>query len=162
MSSFLGRSELPRGLRNNNLGNIRVAKNDWLGKIPVLKNTDGSFEQFKDVPHGIRAMFKLLIGYFENKGIKTIRGIINKYAPPFENNTEAYIQSVAKKTGIPADKELKFLNKKTLIEIGKAIVLIENFGGQYKKYAPLVKAENYEAAFNLLGADEKKKLTTEL
>ncbi|MCA9329527.1 hypothetical protein KDA11_02695, partial [Candidatus Saccharibacteria bacterium] len=34
----------PRGIRNNNPGNIRISNNQWRGKIPVSQNTDGSFE----------------------------------------------------------------------------------------------------------------------
>ena len=160
MSSFLGRSDLPRGLRNNNLGNLRITSIGWSGKVPVSKNTDGSFEQFVSLPYGIRALYKDLLNDFAKDGKNTIRKLISVYAPAHENNTEAYIKSVSLKTGVPADKVLSVLNKNILIQLAKAIVDVENFGGANKKFASLVKSSYYEDAFNLLSEDQKKKLTS--
>ncbi len=45
----------PRGLRNNNPGNIRNSDaTDWQGEIPASKKQDNSFEEFEDMAHGYR------------------------------------------------------------------------------------------------------------
>ena len=52
----------PRGVRNNNPGNIRNSeRNDWTGEVSKADKKDNSFEEFKDIPHGVRAMMKLLL-----------------------------------------------------------------------------------------------------
>ncbi len=89
MSSFLGRKDKSRGIRNNNPGNLRfVASNNWLGKIPYVENTDAdkAFEQFTEIKYGIRAMLRVVINNID-KGNDTVTKIITRYAPPFENDT---------------------------------------------------------------------------
>lgn len=83
MSSFLGRKDLTRGIRNNNPGNLRVTPDKWVGKIPLSQNTDlnKSFEQFTEIKYGIRAMLIDLLGDI-GKGKDTIRKLISEYAPP--------------------------------------------------------------------------------
>lgn len=101
--SYLGQHNLPRGMRNNNPGNLRISSNAWQGKIPASMNTDGAFEQFYNYAYGIRAMIKLLIHYMTVKKLVTIRDIISTYAPSSENDTNAYIRNVATATGFPPD-----------------------------------------------------------
>lgn len=86
---------LPRGLRNNNPGNIRHGDN-WQGM--KKKQTDDDFVQFTSPEYGIRAMVKVLRSY-RNRGLVTLERIISTWAPTNENDTEAYIQSVMKQTG---------------------------------------------------------------
>ena len=80
---------IARGIRNNNPLNIRRSKDQWQG----MKKTqsDSSFCQFETFEDGWRAAFVLLT---------------SKWAPPGENNTEAYIRNVARLTGIGADEPL--------------------------------------------------------
>lgn len=85
----------PRGIRNNNPGNIRIGSSNWQGKIPVSENTDGAFEQFYEMEYGVRAMVVLINNYILWNPSITLGGIIRKYAPSSENNTDAYIQAVA-------------------------------------------------------------------
>lgn len=103
----------PRGLRNNNPGNIRIGSSAWQGKIPVSQNTDGSFEQFETWVHGVRAMTKLVRNYILD-GHNTINKIINRYAPPHENSTNQYIAFLVKETGIFSNKQID-PNDKTVI-----------------------------------------------
>ena len=56
---------------------------------------------------------------------KTIGAILAVYAPVSENNTEAYIQSVSKKTGISRDSILQ-PTEAVLKEMAKAIIEVEN------------------------------------
>ena len=97
-TSYLGRADLPRGMRNNNPGNLRISNNQWQGKVPVWENTDGEFEQFKEYRYGVRAMIKLIQNYIRS-GDNTLVTIISRYAPATENDTAAYIRAVAGATG---------------------------------------------------------------
>ncbi|MEO6498293.1 MAG: hypothetical protein ABIN95_04740, partial [Mucilaginibacter sp.] len=73
--SYLGKSGLPRGMKNNNPGNIRRGATAWQGKIPLGQNTDGAFEQFTTYVYGIRAMIKNLLSYYRD-GLNTVERII--------------------------------------------------------------------------------------
>ena len=93
---------LPRGIRNNNPGNIRHGSN-WQGLNPNSRNIDPAFCVFTSSVYGIRALAKVLINYKKIHGLNTVRQIISRYAPPNENQTTAYIQSVAKQLGVVPD-----------------------------------------------------------
>ncbi|MCH2025812.1 MAG: hypothetical protein MK172_08730 [Verrucomicrobiales bacterium] len=131
----------PRGIRNNNPGNIRASSSAWQGKIPLDLNMDSTlvngnpvrkvdFEQFTEYRFGIRAMIKLLKNYQENEGLATIRGMITRWAPPFENNTSSYVTNVANKVGIDPDSPylLTKSNTKALI---RAMSISENGHGEW-------------------------------
>jgi hypothetical protein len=83
---------IPRGIRNNNPGNIRHGQ-DWRGMR--AEQTDPAFVQFESPEYGLRALFRTLRTYFDHYNLRTARGIIERWAPPTENNTEAYVQAVA-------------------------------------------------------------------
>ena len=51
----------PRGIRNNNPGNIRNSeRNDWAGEVSKADKKDNAFKEFEDIPHGGRAMMKIV------------------------------------------------------------------------------------------------------
>jgi hypothetical protein len=74
---------------------------------------------------GYRAMFKLLHNYID-KGFDTISKMINRWAPTNENNTAAYINSIAKQTGISPDRLITKGDKERLIPIVTAMAKHEN------------------------------------
>jgi hypothetical protein len=92
----------PRGIRNNNPGNIVYGK---FAQSMGATGSDGRFAVFQSMEDGIKAAVKLLEGYVA-KGTDTVRKIISKWAPANENNTSAYVDAVAKKLGISADTKL--------------------------------------------------------
>ena len=95
----------PRGIRNCNPLNIRKSKDQWQGLRVVQQ--DKEFCQFESMEYGWRAAFVLLCRtYYLKYRLQTIRAIITRWAPPQENNTEAYIRRVAERTGIYADESL--------------------------------------------------------
>ena len=112
-----------RGLSNNNPGNIRISKVKYLGEITPSK--DKAFKQFSTMAWGYRAMFVLLHTYHKN-GYKTIRQMINRYAPPIENHTENYIKFVADSAKISAGIEINTLNEIVMIPIVSAMSHMEN------------------------------------
>lgn len=124
--SYLGQSGLPKGMRNNNPGNIRVSSNPWQGKVPLSQNTDGAFEQFSTYAYGIRAMIKNLLSYY-NSGLNTLQSIITKWAPSSDNNnTAAYINFVALKTGFSPTQPLDLRNQTTMRKVVTAMTEMEN------------------------------------
>jgi hypothetical protein len=115
----------PRGIRNNNPGNIRDDGTQWRG----VKGNDGAFCVFDTPENGIRAIAKILKSY-QSKGIDTIHEIINRWAPPSENNTTAYVCAVAEECGINADK---LITSADWPEVIAAIIRHENGQQPYTK-----------------------------
>lgn len=126
-TSYIGRTDLPRGLRNNNPGNITIG-DAWQGMI----GDDGKFVIFADQVWGLRALATDLTNKIR-EGLNTITKIINAYAPASDNNNvPAYILAVSQDTGISPD-ELLSLDTVTLHDLVRAITTHEN-GEQYAAY----------------------------
>ena len=115
---------LPRGLRNCNPGNIRRSAVRYKGELQEC--SDNAFRQFKSMAWGYRAMFVLLHTYALHHNCTTIRSIINRYAPPSENNTENYIRRVSLATGINPSERVDTLNGQTMTRIVSAMSEVEN------------------------------------
>ena len=127
----------PRGIRNNNPLNIRVG-NNWQGERKP--NTDGAFEQFQTMQYGYRAAFKLLKTYMGKYRCHTIRQIIHKWAPPRENDTNAYVKRVAGISKLNPDVIIAFWHKQTMIDLAYAMTIVENGKAVEKR----IIAEGYE------------------
>ena len=84
---------MTRGLRNNNPLNMRHDRDTWKGE--VKPGQDAAFKQFRTMAWGYRAAFKLLHNYQRLHGCRTLADFIRRWAPPSENNTDAYIRIVA-------------------------------------------------------------------
>jgi hypothetical protein len=121
--SFLNQPNQSRGLRNNNPGNLIKTTIKWQGKI--TPSSDNAFEQFENVYFGLRAMFKDLINDI-NKGKNTVTKLISEYAPPHENDTDAYINDVCKTIGVTPNQKLTKINANFLVKLGRAIIKVEN------------------------------------
>lgn len=115
---------MSRGLRNNNPGNIRNSPTRWQGE--VVPSQDKSFKQFQSMAYGYRAMLKLLQNYRRLNGCKTLRQMINRWAPPIENNTDAYIRAVCQSSGLHSDDEVNVDNKNIMCSIAAAMSRVEN------------------------------------
>jgi hypothetical protein len=118
---------MTRGLRNKNPGNIRKTyKNGvqtfWKGE--VIGN-DSAFKTFSSMAYGYRAIFALLKEYI-GKGYNTIEKIISRYAPASENKTDAYINTVCKRSGIVKDTKIAASDLVTLTKLVSAISFVEN------------------------------------
>ena len=70
-------SELPRGLRNRNPGNIRRSAVRYKGET---ESDDAAFKTFASTAWGYRAMFVLLHTYRVRHRIATLRGMIARWA----------------------------------------------------------------------------------
>lgn len=92
-----GSSIMARGIRNNNPANIRGASYQWLGEVG---RDNQNFVVFSSPVYGIRAAYRVLQTYRNKYGLMTPSGIINRWAPPNENNTSAYVAHVANTLGV--------------------------------------------------------------
>ena len=118
---------LPRGIRNNNPLNIRRGKDQWKGLR--AQQQDAAFCQFETLEYGWRAAFHLLTRtYYHKYRLYTIRKIISKWAPPGENQTEAYIRNVSRLTGIDPDEPIGIPSDQPArwIMLGLAMAIQEN------------------------------------
>ncbi|UCR92083.1 internal virion protein [Escherichia phage vB_EcoP_IMEP24] len=128
-----------RGIRNNNPGNIRVSKDQWEG----MTGDDGAFVTFDSPESGVRALGKNLLSY-GRQGYDSIEKIINRWAPPNENDTKAYIDSVVAATGIPATQSLDLSDPDTLSSLAQAI----SFHETGSRYDPEVYQQGVARALN--------------
>ena len=131
---------IPRGIRNNNPLNIRrTGKDQWKGmKAPSnspeggenkAQGYDKAFVQFETMEWGWRAAFYLLTRtYYHKYHLYTIRTIINRWAPPNENNTKAYVENVSRLTGIDPDEPIGIPSESPSrwIALGIAMAIQEN------------------------------------
>lgn len=117
-------TNMPRGIRNNNPGNIREGELDrtqWLGERDT--DDDAAFEEFRSAEDGIRAMAVIIKNWRRLYGIFTLADIITRWAPPSENDTQAYIASVARRSGLVPFQIITDAELPRLIE---AMILHEN------------------------------------
>lgn len=88
----------PRGLRNNNPGNIEDGA--FARSLPGYAGSDGRFARFENADAGSQAAPRLLASYVR-RGFDTPAEIINRWAPPSDNNpTAQYASYVAQRAGL--------------------------------------------------------------
>lgn len=150
--SYLDSPALPRGIRNNNPGNLVRTSIPWEGKVPHSKNPDARFEQFIELRYGLRAMMRDLISDIKG-GKNTVKSLISAYAPPTENNTATYISMVASAIGLSPLAVID-LSQETIIALCKAMVRVEN-GNSYSTY---INDNDYSEAMAIIGMPLKKKV----
>ena len=109
-------------LSANNPGNIRVAKAKWQGQTGEEKG----FVTFSSMAYGYRAMIILLQNYGKLYGCTTIAQIVDKWAPPQENNTIGYIRAVENMTGFGANERIDLNDKQVICKLTAAMSRQEN------------------------------------
>lgn len=114
----------PRGIRNKNPGNIRKSFDKWQGLSS--KQLDCDFFQFNAPEWGIRALARILVTYQAKHKLKSVQAIIGRWAPPNENNTPAYVASVAKKLGVAPTADIDVTNPAVMRPLVEAIIFHEN------------------------------------
>nr|WP_218645375.1 structural protein P5 [Pseudomonas sp. K5002] len=131
----------PRGVRNNNPGNIDYnPRNAWQGQLGLEVGVPSPrFARFDKPENGIRALGKLLINYrgkdgmpgVGGPGIDTVRETITRWAPGNENNTEAYIAAVARRLGVSANDVIDVRKPAILVLMVSSIIAHECAGFAY-------------------------------
>ncbi len=93
-----------RGIRNNNPLNLRLNKrNGWLGQVG---SDEAAFCRFSAMCFGFRAAFITLQTYHDKHQCRTLRQYITRWAPPQENPTQAYVDTVAQWAEVEPDTPL--------------------------------------------------------
>lgn len=114
---------MARGYRNCNPGNIRNSPVRYLGE---KESTDIAFKQFESMAWGFRAMFVLLDTYRVRYGLKTLQQMIERYAPPSENDTTGYVSHITRRTRIADISTVDTHSEKQMIPLVTAMAAMEN------------------------------------
>lgn len=104
---------LPAPLRNNNPGAL----------MP-----NGQMAQYPDMQTGLAALDKNLQSYGK-QGVNTLAGVISKWAPPNQNDTQAYIKDVSQRLGVNPNQPIDLANPAVRQAISTGIMLHENGPG---------------------------------
>jgi len=99
---IINNSSTPRGVRNNNPGNLR-SNIPWKG---MIGSDSSGFAIFDTPENGIKAAAKNLKTYFNKHHLNSVHDIISRWAPSNENDTQSYIKSVASQLGVSANEPL--------------------------------------------------------
>ena len=115
----------PRGIRNNNPGNIDRDGTAWDG-MAADQSTDPRFVVFTAPEWGLRAILRIIHSY-EGRGLSTVRGWISAWAPPSDgNDTDAYVAAVAGAVGVDPDAAVSIEDPVTAYAVLGAITRQEN------------------------------------
>lgn len=131
--------KLPRGIRMNNPGNIRIG-DKWQGLMPPdqmspAQKREKEFCVFAEPKWGIRALCRLLIAYKDKHKLDTVAKIINRWAPPkgksptkgaYTQNTAGYIAHVCALTGFGPDETIDVYRFDVMRPLVSAIMKHEN------------------------------------
>jgi hypothetical protein len=113
-------AEVPRNVRLNNPGNVDRTSIVWRGMSAL--QPDPRFITFTDPKWGFRCMARILLGDYR-EGERSIHSLIDRWAPPVENNTSAYVTDVAERMGVGLDETLSLPAQ--LLPLLKAIAIHE-------------------------------------
>lgn len=106
----------------NPMGIMRVPGVTWAGQAQV--QSDDRLVTFIGPGWGMRAGVKTLHTYQTKDNVKTMREAIQRWAPPNENNTEAYLDDVCDRCSVGEDDVINFAN--VMPTLVKAIIIHEN------------------------------------
>lgn len=87
---------------------------------------DKSFFTFLAPEWGYRAALRTLQNYNRVHRLTSIRQWVSRWAPPVENDTEAYIRCVCQRTGMPESAEPRITNRTVMCSIVAAMSYMEN------------------------------------
>jgi hypothetical protein len=113
-----------RGVRLNNPGNIERGPDAWQGESTL--QDDPRFIRFEEPKWGLRALMKIMLAYQDKHDLHTVEDLISRWAPPVENDTQAYAQDVANHLGVNLSTALDLTNAAMLIRLAQAISVHEN------------------------------------
>ena len=131
---------IPRGIENNNPGNIEYNKtNKWKGQT----GHDGRFVKFDTEINGIRSLVILLQNKIEGKTASSLgRKLDNiqklgfNYAPTHENDTNKYIDCIEHYSKV---NKKDIITKDLLTQVVRGIIICENGYNPYKNLDKIVK-----------------------
>lgn len=143
-----GDPSAPRGVRNNNPGNLQQSGVQWQGKV---SSADPRYEAFATPEEGIRAL-ALNAQHLQANGAQTVADLIGKWAPALENgaaSTQAYIGAVSKAMGVSPDAPINLQDPNQLLAFTNAVIGHENGGDPSSWYKPEQVKQGVDAALGL-------------
>ena len=138
--NYFGNRAYPRGIRNNNPGNIEAGP--FTKSQPGYLGSDGRFAKFDTMEHGMGAAKTLVHDRYAPKGLDTVEKIINRWAPPRENNTRAYIDSVSKTLGVDPRAKLDLNDP----NVQQALIVAKSRVENGPKYESMLGGKNPQTA----------------
>ena len=122
---------MTRGTRNFNPGNIERTATRWQG-MSDDQSRDSRFIQFDHEKWGIRAIARILITYQDKRlakdgsPIDSIQEVIDRWAPPHENPTDAYAAHIGIVMSTGVNDFIDICDYDTMFHLVKAIIHFEN------------------------------------
>lgn len=115
---------LPRGIRNNNPGNLRAAAG------PDFKTTiEAGFAKFDSMSDGVTSLIWLIHSYYNHLGLRTLPAFVSRYAPATENDVRAYELAMVKRLRINplalATTDLQLGRVWRVIDFTRALIEVE-------------------------------------
>jgi len=132
-----------RGVRNNNPMNLRKGV---AFQYQVENPNETAFMTFGKTWQGIRAGV-LDITNDISKGQNTLTKLINQYAPPTENDTTNYINTISKNLAIKPNDVLDRKNFDFMCNLVRSIIAMENGANSLKFITEQDKNEGVKSAF---------------
>lgn len=117
-----------KGIRLNNPGNIEHGQ-PWDGLSS--NQPDPRFCAFILAEFGIRAIHKVLQAYEFGHQLDSVHKMIERWAPPGENNTAAYIADVANRSHVDSDEHLNIMDPYIAYNVVTGIIAHENSNYEY-------------------------------
>jgi hypothetical protein len=122
-----------RGERNNNPGNLNYTAppHAWRGQVGLELVPEGEhftprFGRYDCAENGLRALASQLLVYQRRHNCSTPRQIVDRWAPPAENDTGAYAEDFAQVVCAGVDDPIDLDDLATLAAATRAIVRHEN------------------------------------
>lgn len=111
----------PRGIRNNNPFNLEKENAPkWQGLS--VSQADPRFCVFDTAIYGIRAGMRDLIAAQDDHELRTVNTIMQRFAPPGDNDTKAYVEAVCAHMGVGGDDILDMHAYSDLRSMSEAII----------------------------------------
>ena len=134
-----------RSIRNNNPGNIKKTNTQWEGMTE--EQTDSTFVSFDSPEMGVRALARVLNTYNTQYNLDDISGMVSRFAPPTENDTQNYIKFVSEKSGIPRNRKITLQdNPEDMKKVIAAMIEMEGGSDSVKYFTPSVINEGVRLA----------------
>lgn len=127
-----GKNAANRSFRNNNFGNLNFAgqENAMLESQPAKGKA--RFARFATPEDGFRGLANQISSYSNGTSkaagyqkLTTVKDIISKWAPPSENNTAKYIDTVSANLGVKPTDTIDTSNQQVMIKMIRAIATYE-------------------------------------
>ncbi|MBR0682741.1 hypothetical protein GXW74_19775 [Roseomonas eburnea] len=116
-----GDPNAPRGIRNNNPLNLEFRSGQ-----PGVVGNDGRFGRYQTMEDGLFAGAQQILRWVD-RGDTTLTALITRWAPPSDNNdTAAYVQRVARDTGLNPSAPINWRDPAVLGSVIQSMAHHEN------------------------------------